>query len=125
MPVRAIFLYPLSENLDTVDISPETVSRLDAIAKAERRNRSQVVSMALDLFVELPPSAREAWLKLSNTNSKQQMKVVMDKIARTIIDAQYQTAHAQAIAQMQIEHLEPLETEDDILAAAVNITRQK
>ena len=35
------------------------------------------------------------------------------------IDAQYQTAHAQVIAQMQIEHLEPLTTEDDILAAAV------
>ena len=97
----------------------------DANAKAERRNRSQVVSMALDLFVELPPSARKAWLKLSNTNSQQQMKVVMDKIARTIIDAQYQTAHAQVIAKMQIEHLEPLETEDDILATAVKMTRQK
>jgi predicted transcriptional regulator len=105
--------------------SQEIVSRLDAIAKAERRNRSQVVSMALDLFVELPPSAREAWLKLSNTNSQQQMKVVMDKIARTIIDAQYQTAHAQLIAEMQIEHLEPLETEDDILTAAVNMTNRK
>ena len=73
----------------------------------------------------MPPSAREAWLKLSNTNSQQQMKVVMDKIAHTIIDAQYQTAHAQAISQMQIEHLEPLETEDDILSAAVNMTKQK
>jgi hypothetical protein len=67
--------------------------------------------MALDLFVELPPSAREAWLKLSNTNSQQQMKVVMDKIARTTIDAHSQTAHAQLIAEMQIEHLEPLEDE--------------
>jgi predicted transcriptional regulator len=105
--------------------SQETVSRLDAIAKAERRNRSQVVGMALDLFVELPASAREAWLKLSNTNSQQQMKVVMDKIARTIIDAQYQTAHDLLIAEMQIEHLEPLETEDDILAAAINMTERK
>lgn len=105
--------------------SKETVSRLDAIAKAERRNRSQVVSMALDLFVELPPSAREALLKLSNNSSQQQMKVVMDKIARTIIDAQYQIAHTQLIAEMQIQHLEPLETEDDILAAAVNMIDRK
>ena len=105
--------------------SKEIVDRLDAIAKAERRNRSQVVGMAVDLFVELPPSAREAWLKLSNTNSQQQMKIVMDKIARTIVDAQYQLAHSQTIAQMQIEHLEPLETEDDILAAAVKMTERK
>jgi len=109
----------------SANTSKEIVDRLDEIAKAERRNRSQVVSMALDLFVELPASAREAWLKLSNTNSPAQMKVVMDKIARTIVDAQYQTAHAQLIAEMQIEHLEPLETEDDLLATAVNITKRK
>jgi predicted transcriptional regulator len=45
--------------------SQEIVDRIDSIAKSERRNRSQVVGMALDLFVELPPSVREAWLKVS------------------------------------------------------------
>ena len=105
--------------------SKEVVARLDAIAKAERRNRSQVVGMALDLFVELPPSAREAWLKLSNTGSEQQMKALMDNIARTIVDARYQIAHDRLIAEMSIEHLEPLATEDDILAAAVNLTERK
>lgn len=104
--------------------SQEIVARLDAIAKAERRNRSQVVGMA-DLFVELPPSVREAWLKLSNTGSEQQMKALMDNIARTIVDARYQIAHDRVIAEMNIEHLEPLATEDDILAAAVNLTERK
>jgi predicted transcriptional regulator len=105
--------------------SQEIVARLDAIAKAERRNRSQVVGMALDLFVELPPSVREAWLKLSSTGSEQQMKALMDNIARTIVDARYQIAHDRVIAEMNIEHLEPLATEDDILAAAVNLTERK
>jgi hypothetical protein len=45
--------------------------------------------------------------------------------ARTIVDAQYQSAHTQVMEQMQIEHLEPLNTEDDLLAAAVNITKRK
>jgi hypothetical protein len=105
--------------------SQEIVDRIDSIAKAERRNRSQVVGMALDLFVELPPSVREAWLKASTTSSRQQMKALMDNIARTIVDAQYQAAHTQVMEQMQIEHLEPLNTEDDLLAAAVNITKRK
>jgi predicted transcriptional regulator len=105
--------------------SKEIVDRLDTIAKAERRNRSQVVSMALDLFVELPPSVREAWLKISTTGSEQQLKTLMDKMARTIIDAQYQAVHAQVIAEMQIEHLEPLVTEDEIMATAVNLTKHK
>jgi predicted transcriptional regulator len=105
--------------------SQEIVDRIDSIAKAERRNRSQVVGMALDLFVELPPSVREAWLKASTTGSPQQMKALMDNIARTIVDAQYQSAHTQVMEQMQIEHLEPLNTEDDLLAAAVKITKRK
>jgi hypothetical protein len=105
--------------------SKEIVARLDAIAKAERRNRSQVVGMALDLFVGLPPSVREAWLKLSNTGSEQQMKALMDNIARTIVDTRYQIARDRVIAEMNIEHLEPLVTEDDILTAAVNLTERK
>jgi predicted transcriptional regulator len=105
--------------------SQEIVDAIDSIAKAERRNRSQVVGMALDLFVELPPSVREAWLKASTTGSPQQMKALMDNIARTIVDAQYQAVHTQVMEQMQIEHLEPLNTEDDLLAAAVNITKRK
>jgi predicted transcriptional regulator len=105
--------------------SKEIVERLDEIAKAERRNRSQVVGMALDLFVELPPAVREAWLKISTTGSEEQMKSLMDKITRSIIDAQYQIAHTQVVKTMQIEHLEPLATEDDLLTAAVSITKQK
>jgi hypothetical protein len=105
--------------------SKEIVERLDTIAKAERRNRSQVVGMALDLFVGLPPSVRDAWLKISTTGSEQQLKTLMDKMARTIIDAQYQAAHAQVMTEMQIEQLEPLGTEDEILAAAVNLTKHK
>jgi predicted transcriptional regulator len=105
--------------------SKEVVDRLDIIAKTERRNRSQVVGMALDLFVELPPAARDAWLKISTTGSAEQMKLLMDNIARTIVDVQYQAAHAQIMAEMNIDHLGLLDTEDDILATAVNICKKK
>jgi hypothetical protein len=49
----------------------------------------------------------------------------MDKMARTIIEAQYQAVHAQVMAEMQIEHLEPLSTEDEILVVAVNVSSKK
>jgi hypothetical protein len=70
-------------------------------------------------------SSSEAWLKISTTGSEQQLKTLMDKMARTIIDAQYQAAHAKVMTEMQIEHLEPLGTEEEILAAAVNLTKHK
>jgi hypothetical protein len=53
------------------------------------------------------------------------MKTLMDKMARTIVDAQYQIAHDRVVAQMQIEQLEPLTTEDDLLSTAVNLTKHK
>jgi hypothetical protein len=53
------------------------------------------------------------------------MKLLIDNIARTIVDVRYQTAHAQLMAEMNIDHLEALNTEDDILAAAVNICKKK
>jgi acyl-coenzyme A thioesterase PaaI-like protein len=53
------------------------------------------------------------------------MKALMDNIARMIVAACYQIAHDRVIAEMNIEHLEPLVTEDDILAAAVNLTERK
>jgi hypothetical protein len=54
------------------------------------------------------------------------MKSLINGITRTIVDVQYQTAHAQLMAEMNIEHLkEPLDTEDDILAAAVNICNKR
>jgi hypothetical protein len=51
------------------------------------------------------------------------MKSLTDGIAHTIVDVQYQVAHAQVMAEMNIE--EPLDTEDHILAAAVNICNKK
>jgi hypothetical protein len=54
------------------------------------------------------------------------MKSLIDGIDRTIIDVQYQVVHAQVMAEMNIEHLKNLlDTEDDILAAAVNICNKK
>jgi hypothetical protein len=44
-----------------------------------------------------------------------------NKITRTIVDIRYQAVHAQMMAEMNIEHLEPLETEDELLTAAVKI----
>ena len=46
-------------------------------------------------------------------------------IARMPVNARYQIAHDKVIAEMNIEHLEPLTTEDDILAAATRLTKRK
>ncbi len=52
------------------------------------------------------------------------MKASIDNIVWMIVAVRYQIAHQRVIAKMKIEHLEPLVTEDDFLAA-VNLTERK
>jgi hypothetical protein len=53
--------------------------------------------------------------------------LAMNNTAKTTIDVQYKNVHAQMMAEMNVEHLEPLNTEDEILTAAIKIckTRKK
>lgn len=44
---------------------------------------------------------------------------------RQSIHAEYELIHAKVMAEMQIGHLEPLTTEEEILAAAIRITKRK
>jgi hypothetical protein len=44
---------------------------------------------------------------------------------RQSLNAEYELIHAKVMAEMQIDHLEPLTTEEEILAAAVEITKRK
>jgi hypothetical protein len=44
---------------------------------------------------------------------------------RQNIDAVYKLIHAKVMAEIQIDHLDPLTTEAEILAAAIRITERK
>ena len=44
---------------------------------------------------------------------------------RQILNAEYELIHAKVMAEMQIDHLEPLTTESEILIAANKIVQRK
>lgn len=100
----------------------ETANRVAYIARIEQRKPSQIASMALKLFVELPPEARAALWQIEALGSPTDFEAVMQEIARTLLNAQYRVAHRQVTEQMQVENLAQIETEDDILSAAVDLT---
>lgn len=101
----------------------ETASRVAYIAKLEHRPQAQIAGMALKLFVGLPTEARAALWQIEALGNDTDLEEVMDNITRTILHAQYKIAHRQVIEQMKVENLEALETEDEILSTAVNLTR--
>jgi predicted transcriptional regulator len=99
-----------------------TANKLSEIAKRERRKKAQLAGMAIEFFVSLSPAARDAWLQIITNGEPEILAQVTDKITHTLLDARYQITHSQLMSEMDISHLEPLETEDDFLTTAISIT---
>ncbi|MDJ0689269.1 MAG: hypothetical protein QNJ41_12240 [Xenococcaceae cyanobacterium MO_188.B32] len=100
----------------------ETASRVGIIAKVEQRTQAQIGGMALKLFVSLPKEAREALWQIETIANGQDWESLMNEVTRTILNVQYRLASQQVIEQMKVEKLENLNSEDEILQTAVNLT---
>lgn len=100
----------------------DTVDRIESIAKREDRRKAQIAGTALKFFSILPDEARTAWRQLETFGSPEDLENALAEITRILIDAQYAITHQQILQELNPEVLEPLETEDDILAAAVTLT---
>ncbi len=100
----------------------ETASRVGTIAKLEQRTQAQIGGMALKLFVSLPKEAREALWQIETMGNGQDWESLMNEVTRTVLNFQYRLASQQVIEQMKIEKLGDLDSEDEILQAAVNLT---
>ncbi len=100
---------------------PETASRVAYIAKLEHRPPSQIAGMALKLFVGLPTEARTALRQIEALGNEADLEEVMHEITRTLVHVQYKVAHRQVLEQMKVDNLGQLETEDEILSAAVTL----
>lgn len=104
---------------------PETALRVGTIAKVERRSTAQIGGMALKLFVSLPKEAREALWQIETLSTGQEWESLISEVTRTVLNFQYRLATEQVIKQMKIEGIGDLDSEDDILEAAVSLTRNE
>uniref|UniRef100_B8HZ89 Uncharacterized protein n=1 Tax=Cyanothece sp. (strain PCC 7425 / ATCC 29141) TaxID=395961 RepID=B8HZ89_CYAP4 len=100
-----------------------TAERVAALAKLEGRSTAQIGGLALKFFTRLPVEARTALHQIELLGEPGDLEAVLRDITRTLLHRQYEIAQRQVVEQMQIEHLEPLETEDDFLAAAIRLTQ--
>ncbi|NJN37938.1 MAG: hypothetical protein HC790_03125 [Acaryochloridaceae cyanobacterium CSU_3_4] len=101
----------------------DTANRIEWIATRENRKKAQIAGSAVKLFVNLPTEARTAWRQIEALGSPEEIEQISQDIARALLNAQYAMAHKQVMQEMTTEHLGSLETEDDLLNAAVSLTR--
>ncbi len=101
----------------------QTASRVADLARLEQRPPAQIAGMALKFFVGLPKEARDALRQIEALGSPDDLEETKREIARALLHIQYKVAHRQILKHAEVENLEQMETEDDILSAAVHLTR--
>lgn len=100
----------------------QTADLVELLAKIEQRTPSQVMAIALKFFVKLPVKAREAWYQIEAIGDEAERERAIEKITQTLIDERYEILQRKVVEEINIDSVGQLETEDDILTAALKLT---
>ena len=100
----------------------QTAEKIDYLAKIEQRTPSQIMAIALKFFVKLPQSAREAWYQIEAIGDEADKERAVQKITQILVDERYSLLQKKVVEEMKVNSVGQLETEDDILAAAIELT---
>lgn len=100
----------------------ETARLIEHIARVEDRSPSQIASAALNFYLQLPSEAHSALRYVQGLGTDEDVDRVSRKIARLLLDAQFEVAEQRLVASMSSLGLDRLESEDDIIAEANELT---
>jgi hypothetical protein len=103
----------------------ETAQLIDHLARTEGRTSSQIASAALALYVRLPVEAHTALRQIYALGSPEDLAEVTRRMARLVLNTQFEIAQRAVVEAMQVDNPERLETEGDILAEAVRLTSRE
>ena len=98
-----------------------TARDVERIAELEDRSPAQVAAAALRFYVRLPAEARAAFRRVEKLGTGQDIDALTREITRKTLDAEWEVAHRQLVAEMKVD-ASPAD-EDAILAEAVCLTK--
>lgn len=104
-------------------VAETTVAKIDQLAKLENRSRSQMTGAVVELGGDLPHEAWTALFQIKALGNEADWQALQQDLTRTLLHHRYQLYQRQMKTQVNPQWLTSLETEDDILAAAVELTR--
>lgn len=103
-------------------VAAATVAKIDQLAKLENRSRSQMTGAVIELGGDLPHEAWTALLQIKALGNDEDWLALQQDLTRTLLQHRYQLAQRTLKKQVDAQWLDTLKTEDDILAAAVDLT---
>lgn len=104
-------------------IDLDTAQRIEALSKSESRSRSQIASVAIKLGSILPQEVWTELWKLNATGTLEDWQALADLFARSLLDHHYQKASEAVTQHFDSQWLNTLQTEDDLLSEAIDLTQ--
>ena len=101
-----------------------TARRVERLAKVEARPPAHVVAAAVKFYLSLPEEAFSAIRKVDAFGTEEEVQWAMRKVARALLEAQHQIAAERAAGQVCVDDLGSLDSEAEIDAAAVRVTKR-
>lgn len=106
-------------------VSEEVVRRIEHTARLDARPVSQVVAAAIAFYTRLPADAHQALRTVEALGGEAALNTAVHKVAREMIAAAFDVAERRLAEAIPEEVVAGLNTEDDILAAAVRLTARE
>lgn len=103
-------------------VSEEIVRRIEQIAQLEARPVSQIVAAAVAFYTRLPAEAHQSLRTLEAFGGEAALDAVTRGVARAIVAAAFDLTTHRVAAAIPEHIVAGLDTEEDILAAAVRLT---
>lgn len=104
-------------------VTSETIAKIDRLAKLENRSRSQLTGAVVELGGDLPHEAWTALLQIKAMGTIEDWQALKQDLTRTLLNHRYRLLQQKMSTQGDRQWLDTLETEDDILNAAVLLTQ--
>ena len=92
------------------------------LSKTAEQTQAQNINLALKFLPKLPAEAYAALQHIEVIASPEDWQKITYQIARTLVNAQYEITHRQIMEKMKVDNLDEMESDDDILAAALKLT---
>lgn len=104
-------------------VDEEVADRVKRIAALENRKVSQVAGAALSLYARLPGEARDALRRIEALGDEATLDATVREIASVLVRLDYELAAARLAEEVDRDALGSLESEQEILERAVELTR--
>ncbi|NET02930.1 MAG: hypothetical protein F6K62_21650 [Sphaerospermopsis sp. SIO1G2] len=112
----------MSEPIKLTHSNRDSKSMIIDLSKILEPTQIENIQLALKILAHLPTDAYTALQHIEEIASSEDWQKLSYQIARTLVDAQYEITHRQIIEQMKVDNLDEMESDDDILAAALKLT---